>query len=72
MLKTNDETKPRTKTTIEKTNEFAQKLQGAFALATAIQMVEGVKSELSTQEYESQLEMIAQIAENLADFIPEA
>ena len=72
MLKTNDETKPRTKTTIEKTNEFAHKLQGAFALATAIQMVEGVKSELSTEEYESQLEMIAQIAENLADFIPEA
>tara|TARA_B100000131_G_scaffold293475_1_gene308833 strand:- start:1367 stop:1582 length:216 start_codon:yes stop_codon:yes gene_type:complete len=71
MLKTTD-TKQEQKTTIEKTNEFPVRLQGAFALAQAIQMVENVRDELTEEEYESQMQVIAEIAVNLADVIPEA
>ena len=76
MLKTTeDKTNKRLKTTMEKTNEFALKLQGGFALAQAIQIVENTKDQLTTEEYEAQMRMIAEIAENLAtldDHTPEA
>lgn len=70
MLKAT-ETNERKKTTLEKTNEFALRLQGAFALAKAMEMVEQSKDEMTDEEYAEQIEMIAQIAENLATFIPE-
>ena len=66
------ENAPTKKTTMQNSNEFALKLQGGFALAEAIRMVETTKDSVSPEEYEAQMEVIAQIAENLADFIPEA
>ena len=59
------------KTTMQKSNDFALKLQGGFALAQAIRLVEETKDSVSPEEYEEQMEVIAHIAENLADFIPE-
>jgi len=71
MLKTT-ETDDRKKTTLEKSNELAVRLQGGLALAEAIRLVEATKDEVSPTEYAQQLEVIAEIAINLATFIPEA
>lgn len=66
------ETPPKQKTKLEKAEEFPVRLQGAFALYKAMQMIEDDKENLTPQEYADQMEVIAQIAINLAPFTPEA
>ena len=63
---------PKQKTQLEKSEEFPVRLQGAFALYKAMQMIEDDKENLTPQEYADQMEVIAQIAINLAPFVPEA
>ena len=74
MLKateTNKKGQP-TKTKLERAQEFPLRLQGAFALYNAMQIIENGKDEMTPEEYAEQIEMIAHIAENLAPFVPEA
>ena len=66
------ETPPKQKTKLEKAEEFPLRLQGAFALYNAMQVVEDEKENLTPEEYANQMEVIAQIAINLAPYTPEA
>ena len=66
------ETLPKQKTKLEKAEEFPLRLQGAFALYNAMQVVEDEKENLTPEEYANQMEVIAQIAINLAPYTPEA
>ena len=75
MLKATNETNQKgqpTKTKLERAQEFPLRLQGAFALYSAMQVVEDEKENLTPEEYANQMEVIAQIAINLAPYTPEA
>ena len=65
-------TPPKQKTKLEKAEEFPVRLQGAFALYHAMQLVEADKENMTPEQYAEQMEVIAQIAINLAPFTPEA
>ena len=63
---------PKQKTAMERAEEFPVRLQGAFALYKAMQMIEDDKENMTEEEYAAQMEVIAQIAINLAPYTPEA
>lgn len=63
---------PKQKTALERAEEFPVRLQGAFALYKAMQMIEDDKENMTEEEYAAQMEVIAQIAINLAPYTPEA
>ena len=63
---------PKQKTTLERAEEFPVRLQGGFALYKAMQMIEDDKENMTAEEYAAQMEVIAQIAINLAPYTPEA
>ena len=65
-------TPPKQKTKLERAEEFPVRLQGAFALYKAMQLIEDDKENMTEEEYAAQMEVIAQIAINLAPYTPEA